>query len=142
MLREFFTLRNLIRFCLYLNNQCPHGQMDVTAGFSRSERSRNNLGRNSNCSGRMFYGRVSERTCGSESGLTKTHRYQWLLSFYTYPTNCLALYLLSSMAFTATVCQVYVSGSMGTVLWWFKFRSGKSFFNVCGSFTWLHYNQT
>jgi hypothetical protein len=25
---------------------------------------------------------------------------------------------------------------------WFKFRSGKSFFNVCGSFTWLHYNQT
>ena len=38
----------------------------------------------------------------------------WLLSFYTYPTNCLALYLLSSMAFTATVCQVYVSGSVGT----------------------------
>ena len=31
--------------------------MDVTAGFSRSERSRNNLGRNSNCSGSMFYGR-------------------------------------------------------------------------------------
>ena len=25
----------------------------------------------------------------------------WLLSFYTYPANCLALYLLSSMAFTA-----------------------------------------
>jgi hypothetical protein len=46
------------------------------------------------------------------------------------------------MAFTATVCQVYVSGSAGTVLWWFKFRSGKSFFNVYGSFTWLHYNQT
>jgi hypothetical protein len=38
----------------------------------------------------------------------------WLLSFYTYPANCLALYLLSSMAFTATVCQVYVSGSVGT----------------------------
>src|SRR5271154_7163322 len=31
--------------------------MDITVGFSRSERSRNNLGRNSNCSGRMFYGR-------------------------------------------------------------------------------------
>jgi len=28
------------------------------------------------------------------------------------------------------------------LLWWFKFRSGKSFFNVFGSFTWLHYNQT
>jgi len=27
------------------------------------------------------------------------------------------------------------------LLWWFKFRSGKSF-NVCGSFIWLHYNQT
>jgi hypothetical protein len=40
-------------------------------------------------------------------------RHQWLLSFYTYPANCLALYLLSSMAFTATVCQVYVSGSGG-----------------------------
>jgi hypothetical protein len=26
--------------------------------------------------------------------------------------------------------------------YWFKFRSGKSFFNVCGSFTWLYYNQT
>jgi len=37
---------------------------------------------------------------------------------------------------------------MGTevqwLLWWFKFRSGKSFFNlkVCGSFTWLYYNRT
>ena len=39
------------------NNQQNYGQMDVTAGFSRLERSRNNLGRNSNCSGRMFYGR-------------------------------------------------------------------------------------
>jgi len=38
----------------------------------------------------------------------------WLLSFYTYPANCLALYLLSSMAFTATVCQVCVSGSVRT----------------------------
>ena len=50
------------------------------------------------------------------SGLTlKTHQcHQWLLSFYTYPANCLALYLLSSMVFTARVCQVYVSGSVGT----------------------------
>src|SRR6202451_4795201 len=31
--------------------------MEVTVGFSRSERSRNNLERNSNCSGRIFYGR-------------------------------------------------------------------------------------
>jgi hypothetical protein len=38
-------------------NQQSYGQMDITAGFSRSERSRNNLGRNSNCSGRMFHGR-------------------------------------------------------------------------------------
>jgi len=33
----------------------------------------------------------------------------WLLPFYAYPANCLVLYLLSSMVFTATVCQV--SGS-------------------------------
>jgi hypothetical protein len=39
------------------NNQQRDRQMDVTVGFSRSERSRNNLGRHSNCSGRMFYGR-------------------------------------------------------------------------------------
>ena len=31
--------------------------MDVTVGFSRSERSRNNFGGHSNCSGRIFYGR-------------------------------------------------------------------------------------
>ena len=48
----------------------------------------------------------------SGAGLTKTHC-TWLLSFYTYPANCLALYLLSSLMFTATVCQVYVSGSAG-----------------------------
>jgi len=38
----------------------------------------------------------------------------WLLSFYTYPANCLVSYLLSSMVFTGTVCQVYMSGSVGT----------------------------
>ena len=38
----------------------------------------------------------------------------WLLPFYTYPANCLVFYLLSSMVFTATVCQVYVSGSAWT----------------------------
>jgi hypothetical protein len=31
-----------------------------------------------------------------------------------YPANCLVFYLLSSMVFPATVCQVYVSGSVGT----------------------------
>jgi hypothetical protein len=44
-----------------------------------------------------------ERTCGL--GLTKTHCHQWLLSFYTYPANCLVFYLLSSMVFTATVAR-------------------------------------
>jgi len=38
-------------------NQHSYGQMDVSVEFSRSERSRNNLGRNSNCSGRMLYSR-------------------------------------------------------------------------------------
>ena len=58
----------------------------------------------------MFYGRekwISDRACR----LTKTH---WLLPFYTYPANCLVFYLLSSMVFTATVCQAYVSGGVGT----------------------------
>src|SRR5277367_1386378 len=54
---------------------------------------------------------MAERTCGS--GLTKTHCHQWLLSFYTYPANCPGKYL-SSLVFTARICQVYVSGSVGT----------------------------
>jgi hypothetical protein len=43
-LPAFFTLRNWDRFCLYLNNQRSHGQIDVTGGFSASKRSRNILG--------------------------------------------------------------------------------------------------
>jgi hypothetical protein len=38
--------------------------MDVTVGFRRSERSRNNLGKDSNCSGRMFYGREKRISAG------------------------------------------------------------------------------
>src|SRR5271170_5379671 len=97
--------------------------MDMTVGFSRLERPRNHLGRHSNCSRRMFYGGENGL------GLSKSHC-EWLLPFYTYPAaNCLALYLLSSMVFTTTVCQVYVSGSVGTEVqwlcqWWFKLRSG------------------
>ena len=52
-----FCQRNFQPFCLQLNNQQSYGQMDVTVGFSRSERSRNNFGGHSNCSGRIFYGR-------------------------------------------------------------------------------------
>jgi hypothetical protein len=55
---------------------------------------------------------MAERTYGSPIGLDQKHT--WLLPFYTYPANCLVFYLLSSMVFTATVCQVYVSGSVGT----------------------------
>src|SRR5271156_2386520 len=54
---EFFALRLWRCSGQPCNNQQNYGQMDVTAGFSGSERSRNNLGRNSNCSGRMFYSR-------------------------------------------------------------------------------------
>ena len=57
MWAEFFALRLWRCSGQACNNQQNYGQMDVTAGFSRLERSRNNLGRNSNCSGRMFYGR-------------------------------------------------------------------------------------
>jgi hypothetical protein len=39
------------------NNQQRYGQIDITVGFSRSERSRNNPGRSSDCSESMFYGR-------------------------------------------------------------------------------------
>ena len=46
----------------------------------------------------------------NRSGLTKTPCTRWLLSFYTYPANCLVSYLLSSMAL-AVYChslrQVY-----------------------------------
>src|SRR5271170_6615796 len=93
--------------------------MDMTIGFSRLERPRNHLRRHSNCSRRMFY--------GGENGLGLSQSHcQWLLPFYTYPTNCLALYLLNSMVFITTVCQVYVLGRVGTEvqwLWLFKLRS-------------------
>jgi hypothetical protein len=82
--------------------------MDVMTGFSRSERSRNNFGRHSNCSGSLGYGR--EKWISDLAWPKHT----WLLPFHTYPANCLVSYLLSSMAFTATVCQVDVSGSVGT----------------------------
>ena len=54
---EFFALRLWRCSGQPCNNQRNYRQMDVTAGFSRSERSRKNLRRNSNCSGRMFNGR-------------------------------------------------------------------------------------
>jgi hypothetical protein len=40
------------------NNQQRYGQIDITIGFSGSERSRNNPGTGSDYSGSMFYGRV------------------------------------------------------------------------------------
>jgi hypothetical protein len=46
---DFFTLRNWRCSGQPGNNQQSYGQIDVTVGFSRSERSRNNLGRSSNC---------------------------------------------------------------------------------------------
>src|SRR5271170_218714 len=99
---EFFAFRLWKCSGQPCKNQHSYGQMNVTAGFIRLERSRNSLGRNSNCSGRTLYGRENE------SGLSKS-RCLWLLPFYTYPANCLVSYLLSSMVYTATVCQVYVS---------------------------------
>jgi hypothetical protein len=36
------------------NNQQRYGQMDITVAFKGSEMSRDNLGRSSNYSGRMF----------------------------------------------------------------------------------------
>jgi hypothetical protein len=54
---EFFALRLWRCSGQPCNNQQTDGQMDVTVGFSRSERSRNNLGRHFNCSGRFVYGR-------------------------------------------------------------------------------------
>ena len=55
MLPEFFTLRNWDRFCLYLNNQRSHGQMDATAGFSASNWSKTNPPRFSECRLLMLY---------------------------------------------------------------------------------------
>src|SRR5271154_2679054 len=98
---DFFSLRLWRCSGQPCNSQQNYGQMDVTVGFSGSERSRNNLGRNSNCSGRMFYSR--ENLWIGPSGLTKTHCHQWLRSFYTYPANCPRKYL-SSFVFTARIC--------------------------------------
>ena len=54
---EFFALRLWRCSGQPCNNQQSCGQLHITVGLWRSERSRNNLGRNSNCSERMFYGR-------------------------------------------------------------------------------------
>jgi hypothetical protein len=54
---EFFAFRLWRCSGQSCNNQQGYRQMDVTAGFSWSERSRNNLGRTSNCRGRKLYGR-------------------------------------------------------------------------------------
>src|SRR5271170_6884528 len=43
------------RFCLYLNNQQSHRQMDSTGGFNASNRSRNNPPHCSNCRLLMLY---------------------------------------------------------------------------------------
>jgi len=104
---EFFALRLWGYSGQPCNNQQNYGKMGVAAGFSRSERSRNNLGRNYSYSGRMLYGRETG------SGWSKSHC-TWLLPFYIYPANCLVSDLLRSMVFSATVCQVYVSRSVGT----------------------------
>jgi hypothetical protein len=57
---------------------------------------------------------VVEGLFTADSDRAQWPKHTWLPPSCTYPANCLALYLLSSMAFTATVCQVYVSGSVGT----------------------------
>jgi len=57
---EFFAFRNWKCFCLCPNNQQCHGKMEATVGLSRSERSRNTLGRSSNYSGRMLYNRENK----------------------------------------------------------------------------------
>ena len=49
---EFFTLEC---FCLYLNNQWSHGQMDATCGFSASNWSKTNPQRLSNCSWNLVW---------------------------------------------------------------------------------------
>jgi len=67
---EFFALRLWRCSGHPCNNQQSYGQMDVTAEFSRSERSRNIFGRHSNCSGRLVYGREKSPI---RLGLENTH---------------------------------------------------------------------
>jgi hypothetical protein len=55
--RNFFAFRLWRCSGQPCNNQQSYGPMNVTVVSSRSERSRNNLGRNSNRSGRMFSSR-------------------------------------------------------------------------------------
>jgi hypothetical protein len=54
---EFFALRLWGCSSQPCDNRQSYGQMSVTVGLSRSERSRNNLGRISNSSGKILYGR-------------------------------------------------------------------------------------
>jgi hypothetical protein len=56
---EFFALRlwDVLLSSQPCNNRQSYGQMDVAVVFSMSERFRNNLGKNSDSSGRMLYSR-------------------------------------------------------------------------------------
>ena len=97
---EFFGLRLWRCSGQPCNNQQSYGQMDVMAGFNRSERSRNNLGRNSNCSGRMLYGREHG------SGLSKSHStaHGSFLSTHILQITCWAAWCLLPQ-FSRFMCQ-------------------------------------
>lgn len=79
----------------HCQNQQSYGQIYVTVGLRRSERSRNNFERHSNYS--LQWKDVLQQTeLDRAAGPTKSQCQ--LLSFYTYAANCLLPYLLSSMA--------------------------------------------
>jgi single-stranded DNA-binding protein len=52
---DFFTVTVWGYLGQPCNNQQSYGQINVTVGFSRSERSRTDLGRSSNCDLRVLY---------------------------------------------------------------------------------------
>src|SRR5271155_5834215 len=123
---EFFALRLWRCSGQPCNNQQNYGQMDVRAEFSGSERSRNNLGRNSNCSRRMFYSRENLWI-----------RWPIGLDQNTLPPMAPVFLYISSKLPREILEQlcVYCKNLLGLCvrkcgnrevqwLWWFKLRSG------------------
>src|SRR5271154_308960 len=92
---EFLALRLWRYSGQPCNNRQTYGELDVTVGFSRLERSRNTL---EGCLIVLEGCFTAER---DGSSLSRS-RCPWLLSFYTCSANCSVSYLLSS---TVSYCH-------------------------------------
>jgi len=123
MWAEFFALRLWRCSGQLCSNQQSYGQMDVMVGFSRSERPRNNFGRSSDCSGRLFYGRekwigLNQITLHMAPAFQVLHISRKLLSSLLAEQH--GVYCHSLPRLCVRIQEVWGL----RCLWWFKLQSG------------------